>query len=108
MGAVGLVLTILSALLIAAHCLRAGLLALVALALAFPLLLVAKRAWATRLVQGLLVLAGAEWVRALLVLAAERRAAEHPWIRMAVILGVVAALTFAAAVLLRAPTRAPK
>lgn len=94
-------LVMLSALLIAAHFLRYGSNVLVLLALSFPLLLLLRHPWAIRMVQIFLLGAAAEWIHTLLVLADARRSAGEPWIRMAIILGVVAAVTLLAAILIR-------
>lgn len=90
---------VLSALLLGAHFLRAGLIPLVVLALLFPALLLFRRAWATRLVQIILVLGALEWVRTLLVLVAERRADGQPWSRLAIIIGLVAVFSGSSALL---------
>lgn len=92
---------IISSVLIAAHFLRSGSILLVALCLAMPLLLLSQKRWSARLLQGFLVLAGSEWVRTLWSIALERRDQDRPWIRMAVILGSVAVVTFIAAWLAR-------
>ena len=63
--------------------------------LAFPLLLLVQRQWAQRVVQGVLVLATFEWIRTLLAHVAQRQALGEPWLRMALILGGVAAFTAA-------------
>jgi len=94
-------LVILSALLIAAHFLRAGLDVLAILALGCPLLLLVRRTWAIRTLQILLLGAGVEWSRTLVSLAMTRQAEGVPWTRMAVILGVVAAVAVVAALMLR-------
>lgn len=99
------VLIILSSLLIAAHFLRSGTFLLVLLALGSPALLLLRERWASRTLQLLLLLAGAEWIRTLVSLAMERAKAGEPWIRMAMILGAVAAVTFAAALMIRAPKK---
>lgn len=86
--------------LVAAHFLRAGLIPVTGLALGLLALLAVRRPWAGRALQGALVLAGLEWVRTLVVLAQQRQATGAPWVRMALILGAVAGLTFLAAWLL--------
>ncbi len=91
--------TFLSALLLAAHFLRGGAILLAATSLAAAALAAVPRAWAARTVQAVLVLASAEWCRTLIRIAAERRAAGVPWLRMAVILGAAAVFAFAAALL---------
>jgi hypothetical protein len=92
--------TVLSGLLIGAHFLRSGVLPLVALGLAFPLLLAVRRRWATVVVQLALLLAAAEWTRTLGAFYQVRRADGAPWVRMAVILGAVALIAVASAILI--------
>lgn len=91
--AIGVTATFVSGLLIAAHFLRHGLHPLVTVAVAFPMLLFIRKPWATRAVQILLVLSAFLWLHTLVTLAVERRAAAQPWIRMAIILGVVVFFT---------------
>ncbi len=88
-----------SGLLLAAHFFRAGMQPLALLALFFPWLLLLRRAWVARLVQGLLLWGALEWVRTLLDLVAMRRAMGSPWLRLVVILGTVALFTGASAML---------
>jgi hypothetical protein len=83
----------LSALLLAAHFFRSGLMPVVVLALVFPALLIFKRAWAARLVQAILALGAIEWLRTLVLLVAQRQAVGQNWTRLAIILGVVALFT---------------
>ncbi len=94
---------VLSALVLAAHFYRARSLALVALALALPLLLLVRERWSARAVQAGLVLGGLEWVRTLAFFAGQRMEAGRPWTRLAVILGVVAALTALSALAVKVP-----
>ncbi len=82
-----------SALLIAAHFLRSGNLPLVFLSLAIPMVLLMRHKLAVRLVQTALFLAALEWVRTATMLAMLRSDLGLPWIRMAVILGSLAAFT---------------
>lgn len=88
---------VLSALLLGAHFLRAGLIPIALLSLLFPSLLFIRRAWAARFVQIILALGAFEWIRTLLVLVAERQAEGQPWYRLAIILGLVVAVTAGAA-----------
>lgn len=83
----------LALLVLGAHFLRAGHLALVAAALALVALLFVRRPWAAWAVQGALVLATLEWVRTLAILAGARRAAGAPYLRMTLILAGVALAT---------------
>ena len=96
----GTILADISALLIAAHWLRAGFVPLAVVALVLPLLLFVRRFWATRVVQVLLLLAAAEWIHTILVIAARRQEHGEPWIRMTFILGAVTVITTVSALLL--------
>ncbi len=98
---------ILSSLLIAAHCLRSGLYPLVVFCLAMPVLLMIKQRWPATLLQGFLILVGLEWIRTLLAIAAQRSAETRPWLRMAVILGSIAAFAFLSAWLVRPRNPSP-
>jgi len=99
------VLVILSALLIAAHYLREGTYPLVLLSLAFPVLLLVTKNWARWVVEALLILAAIEWVRTLLALISERQAIGQSYTAAAAILGGVAVLTAASAVVLELTSR---
>jgi hypothetical protein len=92
----------LSFLLLGAHFFRGGTLLLAAACAVLPLLLFLRRAWVARLAQVLLVLGGLEWLRTLIALAMRRQAAGEPWLRLAVILGVVAVFTLASALVFQA------
>ena len=92
---------VLSALLIAAHFSRAGNTGMVAVSLAFPALLLVRRPWAARGVQAGLLLAAIEWFWTLANLARQRIASGEPWLRLALILGTVALLTAASALVFR-------
>jgi len=84
---------ILSALVLGAHASRNGWpLAVVLLLAATPTLLIVRRLWAVRVLQGALVLGAAEWMRTLLRLIDVRQAHGMPYVRMASILGAVAAV----------------
>lgn len=89
----------LSALLIAAHFLRAGWLPALIAALLSPFILLFKRKWAARTMQAILILSALEWVRTLFTILSQRRAAGAPWVRMACILGGVALFTGCSALL---------
>lgn len=91
----------LSALLLAAHFLRGGHPALVALSLGLPLLLLVRRPWAGWLISIGLGLGALEWLLTLYNIAQQRFAAGEPWLRMAAILGTVALITGASALLPR-------
>jgi len=95
-----LLLPVLSALLLGAHFLRAGQWAGVGASLGLLVLLAIPRRWAARAARALLLLGAAEWVRTLLRLVAERRDEHGAYVRLAVILGAVAALTAASSLVL--------
>lgn len=92
---------ILSLLLLAAHFMRYGQTILVVLSVVMIGLLVVRRPWAARILQVVLLLACAEWIRTLVILAGIR--AEHGQSagRMVVILAVVALITAASALVFR-------
>ena len=79
-----------SLIVLAAHFLRGGHLALVAAALAAIVLLAVRRPWAARVIQLALGLGAAEWIRTLLVIMADRQAEGRPYVRLGAILGSVA------------------
>ncbi len=93
----------LSAVLMAAHFSRAGTTVLMLLSLALPLVLLVRQPWAAHLVQLALLIAGLEWLRTLWQIAGRRMEAGQPWIRMAVILGVVTLITWGSALVFRSP-----
>lgn len=94
---------VLSAVVLAAHFYRSRSIPLVAVSLALPLLLLVRERWSARVVQAGLVLGALEWVRTLAFFAGQRLEAGRPWGRLAVILGVVAALTALSALAVRVP-----
>lgn len=94
---------VLSALVLAAHFYRARSIPLVAASLALPLLLLVGERWSARAVQAGLLLGALEWVRTLAFFAGQRMEVGRPWGRLAVILGVVAALTALSALAVRVP-----
>jgi hypothetical protein len=65
------------------------------------LLLLVRRRWVAMGMQALLLVGAAEWVRTLVALTIARRAMGLPAMRMALILGAVALLTAASALVFR-------
>jgi hypothetical protein len=98
-----LIPAMLSFVLLGAHFLHHGQLALMAAALATPLVLLLRRWWSARIVQAVLLVAALEWLRTGWVLADQRMDTGAPWLRMAVILGTVALWTLGSALLLETP-----
>ena len=92
--------------LMAAHVWRAGWAWPALVVLAAPGLTLLRRPWVPRLFRACLVLFAAEWLRTLWTIAAERIAFGLPWLRMAAILGTVALLTGAAALVFSRPALA--
>ncbi len=90
----------LALLLLAAHFFRAGHIALAALAVAAIGLLFVRAPWSVRLLQATLLLGVLEWLRTAWVFASARAQLGHPYGRLLLILGSVAALTALAAWLL--------
>ena len=87
--------TLLSCLVLAAHFYRGDHLVLTLVACAAPMLLLARRRCATRLLQAFLLLGALEWVRTTLHIRAIRIDQAREWQRMAAILFSVAAFTAA-------------
>ncbi|MDP3541553.1 MAG: hypothetical protein Q8T11_03700 [Elusimicrobiota bacterium] len=86
---------------LAAHFLRMGAMTGVVVCLALPIVAVLTRArWALRALQAVLLLGSVSWIVTAWHIGAARQAAGEPWLRMAVILGTVAALSALAAGLL--------
>jgi hypothetical protein len=89
------------ALVLAAHFYRAGELLAVAVTLCTPALLFVRRPWAARLLQAGLVLGALEWLRTLVLLVQERQATGQPYLRLTLVIGVVALATAATSLVFR-------
>ncbi len=96
-----LIPVLLSFLLLAAHFSRADQTILVIISLIFPFLLLIKRRIILRLIQVVLIISGAEWIRAMLSYIAARKALDEDWTRLAIILSVVALYTAASGLFLQ-------
>ena len=95
---------VLSLLLLGAHFLRAEMGYLLPVVFLLLALLLVRRPWAARVVQAALVLAAVEWIRTLVVLSGLRAQAGQPLVRLVIILGVVAAVTFLSALIFQSKT----
>ena len=84
---------IISFIILAAHFMHAGQMYLVYLMLILPFLLFFKKSWVPWLFQAVLLLGAAEWLRTLYFMTQVRIEYGEPWMRMVVILGVVALFT---------------
>jgi hypothetical protein len=89
-----------ASLLLAAHFLRQGSLALVAVSLLVPLLFIVRRPWSLMVLQVAAYLAGAIWIATAIQMVHERLAMGRPWALAAIILGAVAGFTVIAGALL--------
>jgi hypothetical protein len=90
---------LISLLLLGAHFFRAGQCVPVLMVLAILSMLTVRSLWAVRVVQVALLISGAEWIRTTVDLAMARQALGLPWMRLVLILGPVALLTFGSAFL---------
>ena len=90
---------VLSLLVLAAHFLRGGCLPFALVLLGLLALLAVRRPWVPRVLQVVLTLGALEWIRTLVTLATERSDRGEPFLRMALILGAVAAVTLISVVL---------
>jgi len=100
MTALALLPALLSCLLLALHFFRNGNSPALVLALLMLPLLWVRRPWASRILQGFLLLAAFEWARTTLALTAERQALGVPYLRLAAILASVALVAALASFLL--------
>ncbi|MHB0968999.1 MAG: hypothetical protein ACYC7A_14665 [Thermoanaerobaculia bacterium] len=101
MNFVRLLPVILSSWLLGAHFLRSWNTPVVALFVLLPLLLFVRRPWVARVFQVVLLLGALEWVWTTIEFTRIRMAVGEPWVRMVVILGVVALFTAASALVFR-------
>ncbi len=88
---------------LAAHFYRASAWLPLSCCVVLALLLPLRRAWVPRLVQGCLIAGTGEWVWTAFVLVQQRMALGQPWLRLVFILGLVAVLTAASALVFRSP-----
>jgi hypothetical protein len=89
----GLTPVIISFLLLAAHFSRNDQFLFVLISFAALGLLFIRQVWSVRAIQALLLLGGIEWVISMLRYITERKANGEDWVRLAIILSVVALFT---------------
>lgn len=92
---------VLCSLLMAAHLGRANMFILQYISLLIPFILIWKNKISARVVQVLLIIYGFEWIRTIVYYARIRTANGEDWLRLAIILGVVALLNFATTLVFR-------
>lgn len=95
---------VVSFLLLAAHCFRAGQPLFMAMALLWPVLLLFRKPWAARLVQAALLVGAGEWLRTGVLFSLDRLAMGAPFLRLALILATVALFTGASALAFLLPS----
>lgn len=91
---------VVAALLLGAHFLRTGNVAMMFLCLAAPLLFFHRRRWSLIALQSLAYGAALTWIAVTIQLAQLRQQSEQPWTIAVVILGLVALFTLLAGLLL--------
>ena len=89
-----------SLLVLAAHFLRDGNLILTAFSVTLLGIMVVRHPWARRVLQIAMVLGMLEWLETLLAIVGQRIGLGEPWIRLALILGAVAAIAGLATLML--------
>lgn len=94
---------VISLLLLGAHFLRAGFLPMAGALVALAVLAPVPRPSMVRILQVVLFLGGLEWIRTLFMNISRRSDLGEPWLRMAIILGIVALFTFASLLVFRSP-----
>lgn len=92
---------LLSSLILSAHFYRAGSPVLVFISLSMPFILLIRSPWAVRVIQAGLIAGGGEWIITVIRLVLARQAIGAPWVRLSLILGTVAVLTFLSALVFR-------
>lgn len=95
MNFIRLLPVILSSWLLGAHFLRGWHIPIVALFALLPLLLLVRKQWVARMFQVALVIGALEWIRTTIEFTRVRLEMGEPWMRMVIILGVVALFTAA-------------
>ncbi len=99
MNILRIAMTIIALLLAAAHYGRAGDTILKYLFVALPLLLLVRKKWSDMILAVSVLITVPVWIHTTLGIIADRKAAEIPWLRMAIILGGVALFALIAAFL---------
>lgn len=93
MNIVRLLPVIFSLLILSAHFSRGDLFVLSILCLLIPLILFIKHVWVARFIQILLIIGSIEWIRTLLYYVNQRQAIDEPYLRLIIIIGIIALLT---------------
>ncbi len=101
MNIIRLLPVVFSFLILSAHFSRINLPILSILCLFLPLVLIIQKSWVVKLVQTLLGLGSIEWIRSIFKYVLERQAIGGPYIRLVIILAIVALFTGLSALVFR-------
>ncbi len=101
MNFIRLLPVIFNLLILSAHFSRLDLPILTLLLLLLPLILFIKKRWVANFVRILLVLGSIEWIRSMFKYVFERQSIGEPYIRLVLILGIVALFTGLSALIFR-------
>ena len=92
---------IFSFLILSAHFSRGNLFILSIIFLIIPLILFIKQAWVVRLTQIILIIGSLEWIRSMFIYINQRQTIDEPYLRLVIIIGIVALLTGLSALVFR-------
>jgi hypothetical protein len=92
---------IFSFLILSAHFSRGDLFVFSIIFLFIPLLLFIKNGWVVRTIQILLICGSIEWVRSLFIYISQRQTMGEPYLRLVIIIGIVALFTGLSALVFR-------
>ncbi len=99
-----MLLLILSSLVLGAHFLRRGQVFLTLICVAIPFLLLIRKRWVLVVVQVLMYAGSLLWLATLVPLAIQRMGSGEAWLRMTLILAVVALMTLGSGLLMNSKT----
>ena len=92
---------IFSFLILSAHFSRGNLFVLSIIFLMIPLILFIKQAWVVRLTQIILIIGSLEWIRSMFIYINQRQTIDEPYLRLVIIIGIVALFTGLSALVFR-------
>ena len=90
-----------SFLLLSAHFSRIDLFVLSIICLLIPFLLFIKHGWVVRLTQIVLIIGSLEWIRSMFIYINQRQTLDEPYVRLVIIIGIVALFTGLSALVFR-------
>ena len=101
MNIVRLLPVIFSFLILSAHFSRGNLFVLSIICLLIPFLLFIKHGWVVRLIQIVLIIGSLEWIRSMFIYINQRQTLDEPYVRLVIIIGIVALFTGLSALVFR-------